>query len=862
MKRIIQYFSLVLMFGLVYACATTKDTIEVVNKNFTDQIETRQNLVMTFNKNIAPDSLLGKWTDQKYLKITPEIEGKFQWTSRNELTFSPLDGFNPATNYTAELTSNITRLTTESALGEAKSFQFHTPYMILEDKQITWTTDKQGNPQIAVNLAFNYPIQADQLAEKVKLKLKDKNLEYKVESFENKKWVRLVVNEDNSAPLETELLDIQINEGVTPIGGTEPAQKIQFEAEIPSKLDFDITETYAETSDNQTYIVVATTQEIKTSISELKKLVQVSPRVDFEIEPMTAGFILKGNFKEGKQYNLKISKNITGVFGEKLGEDKTQYVVLGKAEPTLKFNAKKSMYLTSKGNKNVSLNIKNVDEVTVSIFKIYENNIVHFMRQNSYYLEYDTEYMSDPVNYGNLIHEKTYRTNNLQKNGESRVINLDFPDNQPFKGFYMVKVNSNEKQWVKDIRVVSMSDIGFIAKSTKNDILVFANSILTAEPLADVKVRLISSNNQEIEQAKTDENGVAKFENFRERFPDFRPDIIIGEKDADFNFIKFSQNEVYTARYEVGGDRSNESGLKAFIYEERNLYRPGEKMNLKTIIRDEKWGLVGKIPVKMKIMLPNGKTFVTKKGILSEQGTFETSVQLPASGVTGSYEVAVYSSNDILLNSKYISVEEFVPDRIKVNSELSQEEVKAGEKITISGQALNLFGPPASNRNYEVEMTLSRKSFNPKGLEKYNFNLVGRDDINFENIFRDKRKTDAEGKLSEEFTIPEKYKNIGILQGKVYTTVFDESGRSVASLAKFDVLTQNVFYGIHDFDYYVGTQKTLNVPLIAVNQKGEIAKSAKARVQLVRFEWHNVLENFMMATVMFLEKRRKFYRIN
>ena len=35
--------------------------------------------------------------------------------------------------------------------------------------------------------------------------------------------------------------------------------------------------------------------------------------------------------------------------------------------------------------------------------------------------------------------------------------------------------------------------------------------------------------------------------------------------------------------------------------------------------------------------------------------------------MTGTYVIEVYAANDVLLASRRISVEEFVPDRIKVN---------------------------------------------------------------------------------------------------------------------------------------------------------------------------------------------------
>ena len=47
--------------------------------------------------------------------------------------------------------------------------------------------------------------------------------------------------------------------------------------------------------------------------------------------------------------------------------------------------------------------------------------------------------------------------------------------------------------------------------------------------------------------------------------------------------------------------------------------------------------------------------------------------------------------------------------------------------------------------------------------------------------------------LSETYTVPAMYKNIGLLQASFYTTVFDETGRPVSRIASADIYTQDSF---------------------------------------------------------------------
>ena len=91
---------------------------------------------------------------------------------------------------------------------------------------------------------------------------------------------------------------------------------------------------------------------------------------------------------------------------------------------------------------------------------------------------------------------------------------------------------------------------------------------------------------------------------------------------------------------------------------------------------------------------------------------------LATAAITGSYTLEVYTSNDVLLASKSFSIEEFVPDRIRVNTKLDKEFLTYRENTAnLSINAMNFFGPPAANRNYETEIQVKQKYFSPEKFE-------------------------------------------------------------------------------------------------------------------------------------------------
>jgi uncharacterized protein YfaS (alpha-2-macroglobulin family) len=60
----------------------------------------------------------------------------------------------------------------------------------------------------------------------------------------------------------------------------------------------------------------------------------------------------------------------------------------------------------------------------------------------------------------------------------------------------------------------------------------------------------------------------------------------------------------------------------------------------------------------------------------------EGSVDISGSAITGSYLLEVYNGNDVLLSSKNFMIEEFVPDRIKVNTVLDKQVLLPGDATT------------------------------------------------------------------------------------------------------------------------------------------------------------------------------------
>ena len=840
-------FIFIFTLAIILAGCSGGKKLRLLEKNFEDEVPLQALLSFTFNTAIVPDSLVGVWTDQEYIEFEPVVEGKFHWQTPSTLVFAPRTGFSPATKYTARFSGMIFDFVKKLKYSGDKQFEFHTPYLKVLATRAFWEVSEENNEQgLRVEMDFNYPVTPDEAASFLALQIDGKETNFRVltndVSDKMSLWISGISKEDKDYSIE-----VKLDKGLIPEGGIEKTTEVYVEQfDIPSPFKLEITDFQANHDGNEGTIMLYTTQKVLDE--NAKKYIKINPAVRFTLEIEPGYMLIKSeDFSIDQQYEITVGKGLPGSIGGILKYDYSQPVSFGQVEPTIRFLDQNEYYLSGKGSRNIQVAIMNVPKVQIIISKIYENNLLRYLGNSYYddyyYYEYDDYYYynyQDIGDLGDVILDKEVETNSLLRKGSNRILTLDFEDKlADNKGVYVIEVRSTDEYWLRASKLVAISDIGLIIKEGKNQIVVFANSIKTAQPLANVNLRFIGRNNQLVHTTKTDANGVAIYEFSDLKTPGFATTMITAQLENDYNVIPLEQTRINTSRFDVGGKYLNPSGIEAFIYGDRDLYRPGETINLSAIVRDESWKTPGNLPLILKFVAPNGKTFKTIRKVLNQYGSFESQISLPASAQTGSYVANVYTSNDVLIGSEVIKIEEFMPDRIKVDLSLNKEEFKPGDQIEVGINAQNFFGPPASGRNYEVELSTQRINFYPKKNTGYSYYIEGIQ-TSFSNLFRE-NTTDEEGNAKEIFEIPVEYKNMGTLRADVFATVFDETGRPVNRLKQSYIYTQDVFFGTRTDDYYLRTNQPARFDLIAVDKNGTALTDINAQVKLIRYEYKTVL---------------------
>ena len=827
---------------ILFSCNRNLVNLEFTNAK--DEVAPLTNLVFRFDKSLIADSLINKWDSVKYISFEPAIAGKFRWEHGDELIFSPSTPLLPATNYKATFNSDILQYSKYSHFGNANDIRFHTADLKLDHTNSSWVLQEEHSkiyvPQL--DLYFNYPVDPTALKEKINLTLDDKPVVFIMQTLSASSKISIRLTNIPSADKDYEV-KLQLEKGLIPVGGSNPTAEIaSASAMIPSPFILRINEVEAIPDGEGGTIQVTTSQQISTT--DLANYIQLDPVIKFSTELTETGFTIhSSHFNIDKAYQLTIKKGLLGQIGGTLTEDYIKNLAFGTLEPGISFQNNKGIYLSGKGEKNIEVRITNVAKVKLIISRIYENNLLS-AQKNGYYPKekedgntYDenTEFTA-----GDVIYEKEVDTKLLSKYGSSRLLHLDMENIlSDFKGIYHIMIRSTKDYWVRDSRFLSLSDIGLIAKEGANDLVVFTNSIQSASPLKGVNMVAYGANNQILGMATTNEQGVADIKYQRREFAGFKPALIVAKTADDFNYLPLASTKVNTSRFDVGGNTLNATGMAAYIYAERDIYRPGEKINYSVIVRDYNWKSPGEIPLKLKFLLPNGKELKTIRKNLNDQGSMDGSIELPVTTITGTYSLEVYSSNDILLSSQPFHVEEFVPDRIKVTARLNKDFYEPGNTAELKIQAVNFFGPPAAGRNYECEIQLKQKTFNAKKFNTYSFSLTNQK--SFHDKVTREGKTNEAGEASEKFLIEELFRNVGLLQADFYSTVFDETGRPVSRLTSANIYTQQVYFGIaDDGSWYYPMNQPVAFHLIALDKNQAVVTSI-ATVSVIKHEYRTVI---------------------
>lgn len=504
-------------------------------------------------------------------------------------------------------------------------------------------------------------------------------------------------------------------------------------------------------------------------------------------------------------------------------------------------------------DKKIAFRSINVKKVNLKIKKVYENNTTQFLQEfvfkgNGNIFDYGVEDTFDQV--GDIVFEKDYDLDyekNIWKQNE--IEPGDFVDT---KGLFILELSFDEKgidyefpagtdSWKKYSfmrnngrigKAVLLSHMGITAQKETEQTVVCVMDILKNTPVKNAEVKLISVNNQVLQEGKTDSRGEIVFKNYDKMM------YVLAEKDGERSILKFRDSQLSYDGFAVEGVFASK-GIQAFIYTDREIYRPGDEVHISFIARNNEISLPENHPVTINIYSPTGKKFIENAVITeSKNGFYTYSFKTNLDSETGIWRAeAQMGSNKFI---KDISVETVVPYKIKVETKVSEKlNINENKNLKMSIEADYLFGAPGKNLKYTSDIQIREESINFEKFRNYVFKSPTSYAFNSREYAEGKLNEEGRGELEFDISkiIPKNLNLIGIIT----TRVMETNGRPVIKMDTISINKFDSYVGIKiPEDTYIKSGDKLNLEVIAVDNKGENLISGKNltyRVYKNEYSW-------------------------
>lgn len=827
---------------------TGKNIVQLSAFTPTGQIGKRIIIDAVLDKNIKPKSLaLGSQDPYALFSISPELEGKWIWLANNKLQFTPDKPLASSTEYSVQLNPNNIpdkqfswQLTRDKKTGLYPAIvrNFHTPALHVKHVNARFEFNEKDllKQRFYLDINLSEPVKASELRKRFSIwfnkAVNGKNVEVpllytlKNRTGESEETIQefSVVSDWIERPATDRQIHYKIMSGLEPIHGN-------------LKMTVDYASTFSQEKPKHIRIL---SQNWQWQGKYYAAILALSSPVDPEKLKQFLAVLV--NKEELKGIEVAIHNGNSGKFN---------YLITGKFNPELhyQFNLAEGLLAVdgaftpdtvSSVSKTPALNQKLAFALGGSFLSKHDLNKVPFISTNFDYVNLRIEqvfannlshYINNRMNHSNItdvakaVYNHTYKleTVTASKNRNKEITtHIDmrsmFKKNQ--YGLYQLTVTgSNASGYsgsMSDSRWFLSTDIGLVSRRFNNQLVIWANSLHTNAALADINIECYDVWNQVIASVKTDANGFARI-----KLPaNNNITHIVAKSGGDMSFLDLRTHQESLSGYDVEGVSSRQSVLRSFIYSDRGVYRPGDNVHLVSVTRQKEGKLPTNYPVTFRLTNPVGKHEVTEAYQLDSSGAYIYDFAVPDEAATGKWQAtALWQGKTV--GQYTFQVEEFIPNKIKVEIEQAKQYISAGEELQFKVKGRNLFGPPAANRQVNASVSLRAKYFKPKGYEKYKF---GHEDIKFQRIDTEllETKLNEQGEFVYSYHIPEGISSPIGLAAHYSATVIDDGGRGVSSYGSTDIHLFPQFVGVRKLSKNSGSiGKSIGFETVNVTASGE-----------------------------------------
>ena len=570
----------------------------------------------------------------------------------------------------------------------------------------------------------------------------------------------------------------------------------------------------------------------------------IEPAIQPVVTPEGRQLCVEGG-RHGQSYLIKIRAGVPSASGEKTRTVQEFTAKVEDRKPTLGFRGA-TYVLPKTGDQQLPLTSVNVEQAQLRVLRINDRNLLREIENrritnllDGYDLNTIAKRSGEPIWEGTLT---------LAGGERNQEVTTALPINEllrnPQPGVYIVAARpaqqSADNDWENQAtQWLVVSDLGLFTMRGNDGLHVFVRSLGSAQALAGVDVRLYARNNGELGKAVTDAKGYVRFDPGLLRGDGGRePAALMAFGDGDYNFLDLTKPAFDLSDRGVEG-RAAPGLIDAFLYTERGVYRPGETVELMTLLRDSRGYALPEAPLTLKVFRPDEVEAAQLRPANPALGGYHSQISLPLNARTGAWTVKAYTDpKGEPVGQVGFQVEDFVPQQLKLELSSAAPMLKPGEPATVNVSGRFLYGAPAANLKAEAEVVLREDSNPYPAFPGYRFGLA-QETWSAQRFPVALAGTDAEGKAQASISLNETPDTTRPLQARLRVSLFEPGGRPVTRSLDLPYRVQPFAIGVKPrfSDGGVQTGQPAVFEVIALDPLGQPQAQDGLSAKLVREEY-------------------------
>jgi len=683
-------------------------------------------VVIELAREAAPPDLLGKASPKSAIAFAPEAKGILVWEGASTLVFRPERPLEHGTTYRVALRAVESRAGILDAPAGGWDHEFTTPPFGLARLALE---KLDGAARAEVRLVFSGAVKASDVAPFAEWTLDGERLDgVRLSGTEQRNALRAAIQGRRLRPGATVALALRAGAPEAGRKGTT-APAAQATVVVPGGPAVEIRSVALREGTAGFYLDVVChdgavretrgyydreAQAFHQRLSRRCQLgddevaaIHVTPPTRVRVAPGAGGFRIFGDFPRGP-LALAIDAGARTRDGGALHEAFERSFSVPARSPRLSL-ASGGRYLPRSAWKSLPVSHLNVSEARLSIRRVPPENLVHWLAQPS---EAAGPQVSDLL---------ARRTTPLRGKPDTLTTTwLEVGSMLPADTKGVLELTVEEGRARATARLL-LTDLNLVAKRSvdpaarwRQTVHVWALDMRSTEPLSGVEVQLVRQSGAVLGRCSTSGEAGCRIEPSRADVDDAEPFALLARKGDDLTYIRWSDLRTDTSESDVAGEPwTGERAYRASAWTDRGVYRPGDVVHLAAVLRDR--GNVAPpagMPVEVRLLDPRQKVARKVMARTNEAGMLAVDLPFGAYAETGRHEAQLLVADQRIAGHAF-AVEEFVPERMKVEAAADRPAYLLGEPVAVAVGARYLFGGSAQGSGVEITCAVEPAPFRP-----------------------------------------------------------------------------------------------------------------------------------------------------